>query len=90
MEELHGLNARLALYDKNGGDHHSSVRGSYLAACIHYLAIHGKGTTVVGNPYHAGLDAGTAMQIQQVAEATWNDGVGWDYPDDESCTDTMC
>ena len=41
-----------------------SKQGAYLAACMHFLAIYGPGTTVVGNPYFGGLDASKARQIQ--------------------------
>ena len=42
----------------------SSTKGAYLSACMHYLAINGPGSTVVGNSYSGGLGAGTARQIQ--------------------------
>ena len=37
-----------------------------MAACMHYLAIYGPGTTVVGNSYDGGLGQGTAKQIQVI------------------------
>ena len=43
-----------------------SVKGSYLAACMHFLAIFGDGTSVVGNVYHGGLDSATALQLQVI------------------------
>jgi len=88
MESTHGVPARLALY--NPGDHHASKQGTYLAACMHFLAIYGPGTTVVGNPYQGGLDANTARKIQEVAEAVWYNGENWDHPTDGDCNASMC
>ena len=33
---------------------------------MHYLAIYGPGSSVVGNTYDGGLGAGTARQIQDL------------------------
>jgi len=86
--EKYGSQARIGLYENN--DHHASKKGAYLAACMHYLAIYGPGTTIVGNSYDGGLGQGTAKQIQEVAQEVWNDGNGWDYPTDGSCNLSMC
>ena len=41
-----------------------SRQGTYLAACMHFLAIYGEGTTVVGNSYNGGLNTNEARRIQ--------------------------
>jgi len=88
MEELHGAQARIGLYEPN--DHHTSVKGSYLAACMHFLAIFGDGTNVVGNAYRGGLDSATALQLQKVAQDVWDNGGDWDYTSDGDCDLSMC
>jgi len=88
MEELHGAQARLSLYAPN--DHHASVQGTYLAACVHFLSIYGEGTSVVGNAYTGGLDGNTAQIIQEVAQAVVNNGVDWDHATDDECQYSMC
>merc|ERR1719411_1221688 len=65
---LYGDQARLSLYRKDGKDHHANAKGTYLAACIHFLAIYGDGANVIGNTYTAGLEADTAKTIQEVAQ----------------------
>lgn len=87
---LYGDQARLSLYNRNGRDHHSSKKGSYLAACIHFLAIYGDGANVIGNNYTAGLDVNTAKTIQEVAQKVWNNGVDWNHATDDDCQSSMC
>jgi len=88
--EKYGSQAKLGLYQDNGNDHHAGKKGAYLAACMHYLAIYGPGSTVVGNSYDGGLGAGTARQLQEVAQEVWNNGAEWNYPSDGSCNLSMC
>lgn len=94
MEEVYGLDARLSLYNTNGeSDHHASEKGSYLSACLHYLAMFGyanKSATVVGNDEHGGLNHEDALLIQELAVDVWNRGEGWKYPDDSDCTLHIC
>ena len=42
----------------------SSVKGSYLSACLHYLAIFGSTAHVHGNTEHGGLNPSDAKLIQ--------------------------
>jgi len=88
--EKYGSQAKNGLFDQNGADHHASTKGAYLSACMHYLAINGPGSTVVGNSYSGGLGAGTARQIQEVAQEVWNNGDGWDYATDGTCNESIC
>jgi len=91
MEELYGVDARLSLYNTNGkSDHHASVKGSYLSACLHYLSLFGPDATVVGNTEHGGLSDEDAKLIQELAELVWNKGEGWQYPKDSDCTLHIC
>merc|ERR1711894_393419 len=96
VEKLYGKDARLQLYEPSPPDnlvYHPSRAGSYLSACIHYLSIFGEGTTVVGNPYHGGLDSKTALKVQVAAEETWKNWTtknGFEYEHDEDCTPSMC
>jgi len=91
MEELYGLEARLSLYNTNGvSDNHASVKGSYLSACLHYLAVFGPDATVVGNTELGGLNEEDAKLIQELAEDVWNKGEGWQYPVDSDCTLNIC
>lgn len=41
-----------------------SVKGSYLSACLHYLAVFGPDATVIGNSEYGGLNEEDATQIQ--------------------------
>jgi len=91
MEELYGLDARLSLYRTNGEtDNHASVKGSYLSACLHYLAVFGPDATVVGNSEYGGLNEEDATLIQELAEEVWNKGEGWQYPLDSDCSLHIC
>ena len=45
----------------------SSKKGSYLSACLHYMALFGssnKSATVIGNDEHGGLNKENALLIQ--------------------------
>jgi len=91
MEELYGVDARLSLYNTNGeSDHHASVKGSYLSACLHYLAIFGPDAHVIGNTEQGGLNNEDAKLIQELAEDVWNKGSEWEYPIDSDCTLHIC
>lgn len=46
---------------------HPSLAGTYLMACTAYARL--VGVSPVGNPYHADLDADTALALQAIAEA---------------------
>ena len=41
-----------------------SRRGSYLSACLHYLALFGPNAHVIGNTEHAGLREDEALLLQ--------------------------
>ena len=49
----------------------SSPKGSYLSACLHYLALFGSANTsatVIGNDEHGGLNKEDALLIQVCSE----------------------
>jgi len=85
-EELYGTDARLGLYSPPG-DHHSSVAGTYLGACMHFLGIYGG--NVVGNPYTGGLDANLARGIQEIAQQVY-EADDLDFATDAECQQSMC
>jgi len=71
----------------------SSPKGSYLSACLHYLALFGStntSATVIGNDEHGGLNNEDALLIQELAVDVWNKGYGWQYPDDSDCSLHIC
>ena len=45
-----------------------SRKGSYLSACLHYLAIFGPNAHVIGNTEHAGLTDEDATLIQVIGK----------------------
>jgi hypothetical protein len=53
----------LGLWSSDGT--HPSTAGSYLDACMFYVALTGR--SPVGNPYTAGLDPSQARFLQQTA-----------------------
>jgi PKD repeat protein len=66
------------LYSSDGS--HPSIRGSYLAACVHYATVYKK--SPVGATFISTLGASTALTLQSVAEMVvldsldnWNAGV---------------
>ncbi len=61
MRELH---PSINLYSGDGS--HPSLEGSYLAACTFYVSLYRK--PVSGASYHAGIDAQTALWIQNLAD----------------------
>lgn len=64
----------LALWDKD--NHHSSVIGSYLAACVFYSAIFRQSPS--GVSYTAGLPEKTAQRLQEIAaETTLKNSAQW-------------
>ena len=69
------------------GDHHPTLKGSYLSACAHYSTLFGR--PCEGNGYDAGLDAATALEMQIAADTVVSRG-GWSYPADTDCELTMC
>jgi len=80
----------LALYKTHGmSDHHASPEGSYLSACLHYLALFPQ-HKVVGNTHTGGLDEYTATLMQQIAEDVWSGGNGWQFGHGNQCDLCMC
>ena len=69
------------------GDHHPTLKGSYLSACAHFSTLFGR--PCEGNGYDAGLDAATALEMQIAADIAVSSG-GWSYPADSDCELTMC
>ena len=62
-------NPQIVLYDAD--IRHSSLLGTYLAACTIYASLYGR--TPVGNPYNAGIDAKTVNFLQEMAWETVNE-----------------
>jgi hypothetical protein len=56
----------IGLYQSDGS--HPSAAGTYLAACVFFQMLYGK--SAVGNAFTAGLEAGTAGALQQIAAGT--------------------
>jgi len=56
----------LALWQSDGS--HPELAGTYLAACVFFQVLYGR--SAVGNGFTAGLDAGTAGALQQIAADT--------------------
>jgi hypothetical protein len=57
---------QVVLWQSDGS--HPTEAGTYLAACVFFQMLYGK--SAVGNAFTAGLDAGTAKALQQIAADT--------------------
>ena len=73
------------LYTGDGS--HPSLKGSYLAACIHFSTLFGH--PCLGNSYIAGLDMETANILQNVADEAVAQS-NWNYGAENDCNLSMC
>ena len=73
------------LYIRDGS--HPSLKGSYLAACVHFSTLFGQ--TCLGNSYTAGLDTETAKRLQNAADEAVAQS-NWNYGDENDCNLSMC
>ena len=84
-KEMYGDNAYSHLYRTD--DHHASLKGSYLSACVHFSTLFG--VPCLGNTYGAGLDAGDVEELQIAADLAV-EKADWTYPADSNCNLSMC
>jgi len=88
VKENYGDKTFFSLYNTLGlFDHHPSLKGSYLAALTHYLALFN--SSVVGNTETFGLDSDLVAELQVSAEMTWMEG-DWEFGADSECDLCMC
>ena len=84
-KKMYGDDAYSALYRTN--DHHASLQGSYLSACVHFSTLFGQ--PCLGNTYGSSLDAGIVEGLQIAADLAV-DKADWTYPADSDCKLSMC
>ena len=78
----------LTLYNTNGVyDHHASISGSYLSACVHFSTLFGEPCT--GNPFHSLINHEVVERLQAAADFAVAQG-SWVFPGDSTCQMTMC
>ncbi len=88
-KELYGEEEFSTLYKTNGvSDHHASLKGSYLSACVHFTTLF-QGAQCSGNTYEAGLDSDVAKNLQEAGDLTVQAGA-WTFPNDSACEFEMC
>ena len=82
-------NEYLTLYNTNGvSDHHASLKGAYVSACVHFSTLYGEPCT--GNLFHGGLTSQDHVdQLQVVADTAIAQG-SWNFPASSSCKLSIC
>ena len=77
------------LYNTNGvSDHHASLKGSYVSACVHFSTLYGEPCT--GNHFHGGLTNQDHVHQLQVAADTAVAQGSWNFPASSSCKLSIC
>ena len=77
------------LYNTNGvSDHHASLKGSYVSACVHFSTLYGEPCT--GNHFHGGLTSQDHIHQLQVAADTAVAQGSWNFPASSSCKLSIC
>ena len=89
FQNLYGKTEFYTLYNTNGLlDHHASLKGSYLSACVHFGTFF-PGKKCTGNSYYGGMDMAVATKLQLAADNTVS-RENWSYPMSSTCNFTMC
>ena len=79
----------LTLYNTNGvSDHHASLKGAYVSACVHFSTLYGEPCT--GNHFHGGLTSQDHVHRLQVAADTAVAQGSWNFPASSSCKLSIC
>ena len=84
-KNAYGDNAYSELYRTN--DHHASLKGSYLSACVHFSTLFGQ--PCLGNTYEAGLGFENAEKLQIAADLAV-EKENWNFPANSDCNLKMC
>ena len=79
----------LTLYNTNGvSDHHASLKGAYVSACVHFSTLYSEPCT--GNHFHGGLTSQDHIHQLQVAADTAVAQGSWNFPASSSCKLSIC